>query len=56
MGLGNWFRNEWYEAKEAGKEIKVFVKTHDWKKSARNSVKRKYWSKSLPLLHYENTN
>ncbi|GAA5953017.1 hypothetical protein JCM3765_003033 [Sporobolomyces pararoseus] len=43
MGLGNWFRNEWWEAKEAGREIKQFVKTHDWKKSARNSLRRKYW-------------
>ncbi|GAA5873016.1 hypothetical protein JCM16303_006915 [Sporobolomyces ruberrimus] len=43
MGLGNWFRNEWWEAKEAAKEIKHFVKTHNWKKSARNSVRRKYW-------------
>lgn len=43
MGLGNWFRHEWWEAKEAGNEIKQFVKTHDWKKSAKNSVRRKYW-------------
>ncbi|GAA6007362.1 hypothetical protein JCM11491_003104 [Sporobolomyces phaffii] len=43
MGLGTWLRNEWWEAREAAKEIKHFVKTHNWKKSARNSVRRKYW-------------
>lgn len=48
MGLGTWFRNEWWEAKEAGKEIKHFIKTHDWRKSARNSVRRKYWRESHP--------
>jgi len=53
MGLGNWFRNEWWEAKEAGKEIKHFIKTHNWKKSARNSVRRKYWCE-LQLSYYAN--
>ncbi|GAA5897928.1 VTT domain-containing protein [Sporobolomyces salmoneus] len=43
MGIGNWFRNEWWEAKEAAREIKHFVKTHNWKRSAKNSVRRKYW-------------
>ncbi|ORY58007.1 snare associated Golgi protein-domain-containing protein [Leucosporidium creatinivorum] len=36
-------KNEWYEAKEAGKELWHFTKTHDWKRSARQSVQRKYW-------------
>mgnify|MGYP006886181844 CR=1 FL=1 len=43
MGLKSWARNEWSEAKEAGREIVSFVRHHDWKKSARQSVKRKYW-------------
>ncbi|GAA5936501.1 TVP38/TMEM64 family protein [Sporobolomyces koalae] len=43
MGLGNWFRQECHEAKEAWREIVHFTKTHDWKKSARNSCRRKYW-------------
>ncbi|BGP08837.1 hypothetical protein JCM10049v2_004688 [Rhodotorula toruloides] len=43
MGLGNWAREEWAEAKEAGSEIVRFVRTHNWKQTARNSVKRKYW-------------
>ncbi|GAA5971024.1 hypothetical protein JCM11641_004114 [Rhodosporidiobolus odoratus] len=43
MGLGNWAKNEWHEAKDAGKEIWHFVRTHNWKTSAKNSFKRKYW-------------
>ena len=44
MGLGNWARNEWSDAKEAAREIWQFVRTHNWKQSARSSLKRKYWS------------
>ncbi|GAA6002969.1 hypothetical protein JCM10207_001924 [Rhodosporidiobolus poonsookiae] len=43
MGLGKWAKNEWAEAKEAGREIWHFCRNHDWKKTARTSVKRKYW-------------
>ncbi|GAA5900217.1 hypothetical protein JCM8208_002053 [Rhodotorula glutinis] len=43
MGLGSWARNEWTEAKEAGREIVTFLRHHNWKKSARESVRRKYW-------------
>lgn len=43
MGLGNWARQEWADAKEAAREIWRFVRTHDWKKTARSSVRRKYW-------------
>ncbi|BGP16931.1 hypothetical protein JCM10213_007376 [Rhodosporidiobolus nylandii] len=43
MGLRSWARNEWHEAKDAGKEIWHFVRTHNWKKTAKNSFKRKYW-------------
>ena len=44
MGLGNWARNEWSDAKEAAREIWQFVRTHNWKQSARSSLQRKYWS------------
>lgn len=37
-------KDEWREAKEAGKELWQFTKTHEWKKSARKTVQRKYWS------------
>ncbi|GAA5987927.1 hypothetical protein JCM10908_007273 [Rhodotorula pacifica] len=43
MGLGNWARREWTDAKEAAREIWHFTRTHDWKRSARSSFKRKYW-------------
>ncbi|GAA6032657.1 hypothetical protein JCM8097_004865 [Rhodosporidiobolus ruineniae] len=43
MGLRSWWRTEWQEAKDAGREIWSFAREHDWKKSARNSVRRKYW-------------
>ncbi|GAA5964087.1 hypothetical protein JCM8115_005335 [Rhodotorula mucilaginosa] len=43
MGLGNWARNEWSDAKEAAREIWQFVRTHNWKQSARSSLQRKYW-------------
>lgn len=43
MGLAQWCRNEWKEARDAGRELWHFTRTHDWKKSARNSVRRKYW-------------
>ncbi|GAA5909017.1 hypothetical protein JCM5296_002111 [Sporobolomyces johnsonii] len=44
MGLATAARNEWSEAKEAAKEIWHFVRTHDWKKSAKKSFARKYWA------------
>ncbi|GAA6049735.1 hypothetical protein JCM3770_004433 [Rhodotorula araucariae] len=43
MGLRSWSRNEWIEAKEAAHEIWHFLRTHNWRKSARDSVRRKYW-------------
>ncbi|KPV77609.1 uncharacterized protein RHOBADRAFT_51442 [Rhodotorula graminis WP1] len=43
MGLKFWARNEWTEAKEAGREIVTFLRDHNWKKSAREIVRRKYW-------------
>lgn len=36
-------RNEWEEAKEAGREIKRFVRTHNWKKSFRDSLRPRNW-------------
>lgn len=36
-------KNEGAEAKEAAKELWTFMRTHNWKKSARKSVARKYW-------------
>ncbi|GAA5863959.1 hypothetical protein JCM3774_004433 [Rhodotorula dairenensis] len=43
MGVANWARREWTDAKEAAREIWHFVRTHNWKRSARASLKRKYW-------------
>ncbi|BGP40758.1 hypothetical protein JCM10449v2_004723 [Rhodotorula kratochvilovae] len=43
MGLRSWSRNEWSEAKEAAREIWRFLRTHNWRKSARASVRSEYW-------------
>ncbi|KAM0789238.1 hypothetical protein ACM66B_000081 [Microbotryomycetes sp. NB124-2] len=43
MGLGAAIGNEWREARDASKELGSFARHHDWKKSIKNSFRRKYW-------------
>ncbi|KAK4051385.1 hypothetical protein OIV83_002869 [Microbotryomycetes sp. JL201] len=43
MGLQASVAGEWREARDASKELGSFVRHHDWKKSIKNSFRRKYW-------------
>lgn len=46
MRLFNSIREQWNEAGEAGKELWIFARTHNWKRSGRNSLRKKYWGES----------
>ncbi|KAK4057216.1 hypothetical protein OIO90_001711 [Microbotryomycetes sp. JL221] len=43
MGVGLAVANEWRECRDASKELGSFVRHHDWKRSIKNSFRRKYW-------------